>query len=179
MTQSDGEVPTDGPTRRSSPEEDGATPALAYLSTTDLSYDVVQTRRADSVEDAAALRGVPVAAVLKTIVVRLSDGDYSFVLVPGDRSIDWGKLRAQLGRRRLSLPDALEAQAATEYERGAITPFGATHPWPVISDVRVGALDVVSIGGGDHGVSVRIGGDDLVAHLGAVVGDVTKPARSS
>ena len=97
------------------------TPALAYLAETDLDYDVVRTRRADSVEEAARLRDLPVGAILKTIVVRRGDDDYVFVLVPGDRAIDWAKLRKHLGVRRLSLPDAGTAQDVTGSPAGTTT----------------------------------------------------------
>ncbi len=150
------------------------TPALAYLASIDLEYEVVRTARADSVESAARLRGVSVGAILKTIVVRRGDDDYVFVLVPGDRAIDWAKLRKHLGVRRLSLPDAGAARDATGYDRGAITPFGSTRPWPVVADALIAELDSVSIGGGDHGVSVTMGGKDLLDHLAADIVDVTK-----
>ena len=153
----------------------GETPALNYLATTGLTHEVVRTRRANSVEEAAELRGVPVAAIVKTIVVRRGEDDYVFVLVPGDRVIDWGALRKHLGVRRLSLPDAEEARAVTGYERGTITPLGATRPWLVVADTRIDELERASIGGGDHGVSVMIGARELIAHLGAEVGAVTKP----
>ena len=152
------------------------TPALEYLAATGVDHDVVRTRRADSVHDAAALRGVPVAAVLKSIVVRRGDDDYMFVLVPGDRAIDWAKLRRHLGVRRLSLPDAAQAKAATGYARGTITPFGSSSAWPVVADARVLELDIASIGGGDHGVSVLIGPHALVGNLEADVADVTRDA---
>ena len=42
--------------------------------------------------------------MVKTIVVRRGEGDYLFVLVPGDRVISWPKLRALLGVSRLSMP---------------------------------------------------------------------------
>ncbi len=150
------------------------TPALAYLAETDLDYAVVRTRRADSVEEAARLRDLPVGAILKTIVVRRGDDDYVFVLVPGDRAIDWAKLRKHLGVRRLSLPDAGTAQDVTGYERGAITPFGATRSWPVIADERIADLEEGSIGGGDHGVSVTMSSKALCAHLAADLADVTR-----
>lgn len=154
----------------------GGTPALAHLSETALEYTVVRTRRADSVEDAAQLRGLPVGAILKTIVVRRGEDDYVFVRVPGDRSIDWSKLRKHLGVRRLSLPDARTAQDVTGYERGAITPFGATHRWPVVADVSIADLGEGSIGGGDHGVSVTISSNALCAYLDADLADVTTAA---
>ena len=129
-----------------------------------------------SVEEAAAKRGIPVAALIKTLVVRRREGAYAFVLVPGDRSIDWAKLRRHLGERRLSLPDAAEAHEATGYERGAITPFGATTRWPVIVDASILSHDTVSLGGGGQGVSIKVAPGPMVDTLGAAVVDVTKDA---
>lgn len=154
------------------------TPALAALADAGIAHEVVRTERARDVVEAAQLRGVAVAALLKTIVVRRGEGDYVFVLVPGDRAIDWPKLRAHVNERRMSLPDADEALAATGYERGTITPFGSTTPWPVIVDIAATAHDVVSLGGGAHGVSVRMACGDVVEALSAEVADVTKPGPS-
>ena len=95
---------------------------------------MVRTEPAHSAEESAELQGIEVGALLRSIVVRRGDDDYVFVLVPGGRRFDWPKLRAHLGVSRLSLPDADEARAATGYERGAITPFGAARAWPVIVD---------------------------------------------
>lgn len=137
-------------------------------------HEVVRHERVGSLEEAAELRGVAPSAVIKTMVVRRAGDDYVFVLVPGDRVIDWPKLRRHLGERRLSMPDAAEALEVTGYERGTITPFGATTSWPVVADDGT-ATGLVSIGGGAPGVSVLIEGEDLVAILSAEVADVTKP----
>jgi len=109
------------------------------------------------------------------MVVRRSSDDHVFVLVPGDRVIDWPKLREHLGERRLSMPDAEEALAVTGYRRGTITPFGSTHPLPVLIDQRLVDRQV-SIGGGEHGVSISIDGSSLMTVLKAIPGDYTKPA---
>ena len=114
---------------------DPDTPALRALEGTDLTFEVQRTERARSAEESASFQGIELGQLLRTIVIRRGEGDYVFVLVPGGRQIDWPKLRAHLGVKRLSLPDAEEAKAATGYERGAITPFGATNAWPVIADV--------------------------------------------
>jgi prolyl-tRNA editing enzyme YbaK/EbsC (Cys-tRNA(Pro) deacylase) len=98
------------------------------------------------------------------------------VLVPGGRQIDWPKLRAHLGVSRVSLPDQAEALEATGYERGAITPFGSTRPWPVVADDVVPGRARVAIGGGARGVNLHVSGADLVATLGASVAGVTRPA---
>src|ERR671918_2206165 len=119
------------------------TPAIAAVEELGIEHRVVQTRPASSAEESAELQGIELGALLRTIVVRRGEDDYLFVLVPGGRRFDWPKLRAHLGIRRLTLPDADEARAVTGYERGAITPFGATRAWPVIIDASAMASEVV------------------------------------
>ncbi|HEX7195362.1 MAG TPA: YbaK/EbsC family protein [Candidatus Limnocylindria bacterium] len=136
-------------------------------------HRVVRTRPARSPEESAELQGIPLGALLRSIVVRRGADDYVFVLVPGGRRFDWPRLRAHLGVSRLSLPDADEALAATGYERGAITPFGARHPWPVILDASALQHEQVAIGGGAKGVNLHLSPRVLAAHLGAEVIDVT------
>jgi Cys-tRNA(Pro) deacylase len=135
----------------------------------------VVTEPASSAEESAQFQGIELRQLLRTIVVRRADDDYVFVLVPGGRRFDWPKLRAHLGVKRLSLPDADEAKAVTGYERGTITPFGATRAWPVIADASIDGVPAVAIGGGQRGVNVHIAPADLVAATGAEVVDVTAP----
>lgn len=139
-------------------------------------HDLVRTARAGSAEESAELQGIEVGSLLRTIVVRRGAGNYVFVLVPGGRQIDWPKLRAHLGVKRLSLPDASEAREATGYERGAITPFGSREAWPVVADAAIGDLGRVAIGGGGHGVNLHVEATDLLRALDAAVADVTAPA---
>jgi Cys-tRNA(Pro)/Cys-tRNA(Cys) deacylase len=150
------------------------TPALAALQETRLKYEVVRTRRAGSAEESAELQWIESNQLVRTIVLRRSDDDYVFVLVPGGRAIDWPKLRAHLRVSRLALPDKDEATAATGYERGAITPFGSRTAWPVIADASIVGLPRVAIGGGAHGINLHVAADDLIAYLGVEVADVTK-----
>lgn len=151
------------------------TAALDALDRAGIRYTVVRTQRAHSAEESAALQGIELRALLRTIVVRRAEDDYVFVLVPGGRRFDWPKVRAHLGVKRLSLPDADEARAATGYERGAITPFGSARAWPVIADASILVLDRVAIGGGAHGVNVHLATADMIAGLDAEVVDVTVP----
>jgi Cys-tRNA(Pro) deacylase len=151
------------------------TPALDALEGSGLDFRVVRTVPANSPEESAELQGIPLGALLRTIVVRRGPDDYVFVLVPGGRRFDWPRLRKHLGVSRLSLPDADEAREVTGYERGAITPFGASRRWPVIADASMLDHAMVALGGGARGVNVHIAPDDVVEHLGAVVVDVTSP----
>ncbi len=149
------------------------TPATRWLAEHGVPHTMVVTEPASSAEESAQFQGIELRQLLRTIVVRRGDDDYLFVLVPGGRRFDWPKLRAHLGVKRLSLPDADEAKAVTGYERGTITPFGATRPWPVIADASIDGLPVIAIGGGQRGVNVHIAPADLVAATKADVVDVT------
>jgi len=151
------------------------TPGIIAARASGVPFEVVRTQPARSAEESAQLQGIELHQLLRTIVIRRASEDYVFVLVPGGRRIDWPKLRVHLGTRRMSLPDADEAREATGYERGAITPFGATHAWPVIADATVGNGDgTIAIGGGAHGVNLHLRAADLLIATGAELVDVTE-----
>jgi len=131
--------------------------------------------RADSLEEAAAILGIEPSDIVKTLVVKRSDGAFLFALIPGDRQIAWPKLRGIVGVNRLQLPDAAQALTATGYERGTITPLGSTTAWPVYADERMRGRRV-SMGAGEHGYSLFVDADALIAALEATVADISEPA---
>lgn len=159
-----------------SQDTDRSGDAIAAADALGLDYRVTRHGPVGSLKEAAAARGLPPAAVVKTIVVRLGDDDFRFVLVPGDREIAWPKLRSLLGVNRISMPDAETARRQTGYVRGTITPLGSTRPWPVVADASLSGQ--VSVGGGAHGVALTVDAGELVRALGAVVADVTDPSAS-
>ena len=151
--------------------------AIEALTSAGVTHRVVRHPPVHSVSEAAEAAGVTVADVIKTIVVRRAADDFVFVLVPGDRAISWPKLRAVLGVHRLSLPDAGAAMDATGYERGTITPFGASTAWPVVADERVVGR-TIRIGAGERDAAVVLAADDVLRVLDASVADVTDLAPS-
>ena len=155
-----------------SQDTDRSAHAIAAADDLGLHYEVTRHGPVRSLAEAAAVRGLPPAAVIKTIVVRLSDDDYRFVLVPGDREISWPKLRSLLGVNRLSMPDAETARQQTGYVRGTITPLGSATRWPVVADTSMSGK--VSVGGGAHGVALTVDAQELVEALDATVADVTE-----
>jgi Cys-tRNA(Pro)/Cys-tRNA(Cys) deacylase len=149
------------------------TPATRAVEAAGIQHRVVRTPRAGSAEEAAELQGIPLGALLRTIVVRRGEDDYLFVLVPAGRRFDWPRLREHLGVRRLTLPDAEEARSVTGYERYTITPFGSTRALPVIVDAAVMEQPTISVGGGAFGVNLHLTPAVLVAALEATVAEVS------
>lgn len=140
-----------------------------------LKIRIEKTQRASSLEEAARLRGITPADIVKSLVVKGKGERYYFALVPGDRTISWSKLRAAIGVNKLRLPEAELALAATGYERGTIVPLGSTTAWPVYADERMRRKQV-SMGAGAHGRALYVDADELIDALGAAVADITDPA---
>ena len=150
-------------------------PALDHLAQLGLDYTTVEYGPVRSAAGAAAARGVRLQQLIKTLVIRHGADDYVFVMITGDTAIDWKKLRAVLGVRRLTMPGPEEAKAATGYERGTITPLGSQRAWPVVADLRVAGSQIVSIGSGIHGRAVNLDAAALLHALGAEAADVADP----
>ncbi|HLQ81876.1 MAG TPA: YbaK/EbsC family protein [Brachybacterium sp.] len=149
--------------------------AIDALEASGLDFEITRHGRVRSLAEAAAARGVEPRDIVKTLVVRRGEGDFLFVLVPGDREISWPKLRALLGVNRLSMPDQDVAKEVTGYERGTITPFGASTAWPVIADADLTGDPErrISLGAGAHGVAATVPAEQALAHLEARIADVT------
>lgn len=153
------------------PESPPVTPATEAADLRGIAYRMVHHGPVSSAEEAAEKRGISIGQLAKTLVVRVEDGQYVMVLVPGDRGMDYRKLRSHLGVRRLSMPDPEEALSATGYRRGTITPLGAGD-WPVLIDRSLMEHDEISLGAGVPGWAIHLDPGGLVVGLDASVVDV-------
>jgi len=142
-----------------------------------LPHRVIHHGAVGSLAEAAVARGVEPADVVKTMVVRRGDDDHVFVLVPGDCTISWPKLRALLGVNRLSMPDAHEALRVTGYRRGTITPFGAKHALPVIADEKLTGR-AITLGAGESNAALAVDADQALVALDAQIADITDLEQS-
>lgn len=139
-----------------------------------LDIEIRHSPRAGSLEEAAAARGIDPSDIVKTLVVKGKGDQFYFALVPGDRAISWGKLRAAVGVNKLRLPEPQLALEATGYERGTIVPLGSTTDWPVFADERMVGKQV-SMGAGAHNYALFVDADALLAAYGATIADITDP----
>ncbi len=127
-----------------------------------------------SLEQAAQERGQQPEQVVRSILFRLSEGNYFMVLVGGPGQISWPALRRYLGQSRLTLASEAEVLQVTGYPLGAVSPFGLPAPLRVLIDRSVLAPEEISIGSGERYVAVVLRSADLLKALPeAEVGDFT------
>ena len=150
-------------------------PGVIELQRRGIDHRIIHPGHVTSVEEAAQACGVRPEQVVKALVVRRGEDDYVLVLVPGDRSLSWPKLRALLGVNRISLPDAEEALTVTGYARGTITPLGLD--LPVIADERILGGEI-TLGTGQRDTVVALDADAVIDAYAAIVADVTSDAST-
>ena len=119
-----------------------------------------------SAEEVAALIGVPVEHVYKTIVVLREEKGKKplLVMIPANREIDLKKLAASIGEKKLKIAKHDEAEALTGLQVGGISALALLNkPFEVCLDRSAQALPHIHISGGQRGLDVKLAVKDLIA----------------
>jgi Cys-tRNA(Pro)/Cys-tRNA(Cys) deacylase len=123
--------------------------------------------------EAAEALGVPPAQVFKTLVVQ-GDRGLAVGVVPVDRQLDLKALAAALGLKRLAMAQTGDAERATGYVLGGISPIGQRRALPTVLDASATGFDRVYVSGGRRGLDVSLSPDDLVSATGAVLAPIAR-----
>ncbi|HEX5522071.1 MAG TPA: Cys-tRNA(Pro) deacylase [Pedococcus sp.] len=123
--------------------------------------------------EAAEALGVPAAEVFKTLLV---EGERGLVvgIVPVERSLDLKAVAAAVGVKKVSMADPQDAERATGYVVGGISPLGQKRALPTVLDESALALGRVYVSGGRRGLDVSLSPDDLVALTRAVTARIAR-----
>ena len=129
-------------------------------------YEGVEVGEGDyAVAVAAAVRRPP-AQLFKTLVASV-DGRLEVFVVPADRQLD---LRA-VGKRT-ALAAHADAERATGYVVGGISPLGQRRRLPTTVDESALAWDTVLVSAGKRGLQIELAPGDLVQLTSANVAAV-------
>ena len=112
--------------------------------------------------EAAERLGVDPSRVFKTLVASV-DGALTVCVIPVEGRLD---LRA-LGKRA-AMADAAEAERATGYVVGGISPLGQRRRLPTLVDESAAAHGTIFVSGGRRGLEIELAPADLMALTGAV-----------
>jgi Cys-tRNA(Pro)/Cys-tRNA(Cys) deacylase len=142
-------------------------PAAHALDLLGIPYRLFQhAQPPESFEEAARQRGQSPAQIVRSIIFRLTEGQFIMVLIAGPGQISWKRLRAALGITRITMASEAEVLTATGFVRGAVTPLGLPRPMRVLADESVFAPDEISIGSGVRGIAIILKPTDLQSALG-------------
>jgi Cys-tRNA(Pro)/Cys-tRNA(Cys) deacylase len=116
--------------------------------------------------------GADPTRVFKTLVVRVDD-DLAVAIVPVGGDADLKAVAAAFGAKRASMASPAEAERATGYVVGGISPLGQRRRLPVVLDTTAMGNDTVFVSGGRRGLELELAPDDLVRVTAAVVAPIT------
>jgi Cys-tRNA(Pro)/Cys-tRNA(Cys) deacylase len=105
--------------------------------------------------------GIDAARVFKTIVV-IVDGRLGLVVAPADAEVDLKAAADALGGRRAAIADAAEAERATGYVLGGISPLGTRRQLPVVLDASAAGFPTIHVSAGRRGLEIELAAEDLV-----------------
>lgn len=150
------------------------TPALLALEKLKVAHSVRRYElRGDETatygEAVAAAIGVESARVFKTLVVELAPRELVVAVVPVAGTLDLRALAAAAGAKSAAMAQPAEAEKATGYVTGGISPFGQRKRLRTFVDATALLHPTVFLSAGRRGLQVELAPDDLVRHTAATV----------
>ena len=131
-------------------------------------YEGVEVGDGDYATAVAAALDRPPGQLYKTLVAKV-DGELAVFIIPADQQLD---LRA-VGKRA-ELAAKAEAERATGYVVGGISPLGQRKRLPATVDASVYEWETVLVSAGRRRLQIELAPSDLIALTGAKVGELTR-----
>lgn len=155
-----------------------ATPALAALAKAGVPHEVLTfghdpRERSFGAEAVHALteRGIAPEQIYKTLIVAVPSG-LAVAILPVPERLSLKAAAAALRVARAAMAEAADAERATGYVVGAVSPFGQRKSLPTVVDAGALAWDRVYCSAGRRGWDVGVSPQDLIRLTDAVTSDI-------
>lgn len=135
------------------------------------SYEHDPRHESYGLEAAEALGLVP-QRVFKTLVAEV-DGKLAVGVVPVTAQLDLKGLAAALKGKKAKMAVVADAERATGYVAGGISPLGQKKRLPVVVDTSALEFETMFCSAGRRGLEVEIAPSELVRLTGAVVASIS------
>ena len=152
------------------------TPAVTALERLGLSFRVLDYAHDPRAEayggEAAEALGLDPHAVFKTLLARLEPDELVVALVPVTGNLDLKALARAARAKRAAMAEPADAERATGYVVGGISPLGQKKRLRAFVDESVTILDECFVSAGRRGLELALTPDDLIAAISATVTDL-------
>jgi Cys-tRNA(Pro)/Cys-tRNA(Cys) deacylase len=125
--------------------------------------------------EAVEALGIDPGRVFKTIVVSV-DGRLAIAIVPADAEVDLKATADALHGRRAAIAPAADAEKATGYVLGGISPLGTRRSLPTVLDASAAAWPTIHVSAGRRGLEIELAPADLLALVGGSMAPVARRA---
>ncbi len=129
-----------------------------FLTADGAPFEVLHHAPVFTSEEAAAVRGTPLASGAKALVCKL-DEQFVLIVVPADRKLASSRIRKERRIKSLRFATRDEVQEKTGLAPGSIPPFGSLFSLPTWCDERLAEAGTINFNAGDHGISISMSFD--------------------
>lgn len=116
--------------------------------------------------------GEDIATVFKTLVLRGDRQGLFVCVIPGDKEVDLKAAARLSGNKKAEMIAVKELLPTTGYIRGGCSPIGMKKPLPTYVHRTALEHERIYISAGVRGLQIAINPNDLIAFVGAEVGDL-------
>jgi len=126
--------------------------------------------------EAADALGVSPDRIFKTLMVSLSGlkDPLAVGIVPVSAQLDLKSFAAAAHAKKAALADAKDAERATGYVLGGISPLGQRKRLPTIVDLSALKYRTIYVSAGKRGLQIELAPDDLIRLCGAKTAGVCR-----
>ncbi|WP_115718374.1 Cys-tRNA(Pro) deacylase [Gallaecimonas mangrovi] len=154
------------------------TPAIVLLEKQQVPHQILSYHHdpkapAYGLEAADAL-ALPYAQVFKTLLAKLDTGKLVVALVPVDKHLDLKRLAKAAGGKKAEMAVPAEAEKATGYVVGGISPLGQKKRLALFLDDSASGFDMIHVSAGKRGLEVSLNPSDLIQLTGGQLAALAK-----
>jgi Cys-tRNA(Pro)/Cys-tRNA(Cys) deacylase len=156
------------------------TPAINLLKKAKVPHIVHEyTHNADAEsygEEASEALGVPPERMFKTLLVALQGGSppLAVAVVPVSHQLNLKAMAAAAGAKKAAMAEPADAERATGYVVGGISPLGQKKRLPFFIDATAAAFETIYVSAGKRGLQIELAPGDLLRLCRAETADIRR-----
>jgi len=132
------------------------------LTAKSIDFDILRHAPVYTSEEAAAVRGTPLASGAKALICK-ADDQFVMIVLPADRKLASKAVRKAGGIKSLRFASREEVEQFTGLTPGSIPPFGSLFGLATWCDERLADHQRINFNAGDHSISISMTYDDYIA----------------
>lgn len=156
------------------------TPAINTAKKAKVKYNVheyTHDPKAESYgEEAAEAIGIAADRVFKTLLVAINGDNKKLAVgvVPVSGQLDLKAMATALKAKKLNMANPQDAERATGYVVGGISPLGQKKRLPMVLDSSAESFETIYMSAGRRGLEIEMSAADLQTLTGAVMASIGK-----
>lgn len=153
------------------------TPAIIAAKKAGIPFTVHEYKHNPSTDsyglEAARALGVDPSQVYKTLITRV-EGQLVVALLPVNKNLDLKALASVLGAKKATMAEITDAERATGYVVGGISPLGQRKRLPTVVDESMLQFETIYVSAGKRGLEIQLRPVDLIRLCGAITGIIAR-----